>query len=335
MAVPKQVRKQTEAVQALYNDLNNEGTPSPEGEAALVVGETVMQEPVPADSAPEVAPQPELVEPGEGGQEENFEQKWKTLQGMYNADTARLSTQNQELNGRLQHMEQLISTMQVTPDAPPEPEKPRILLTEDEVEEYGESIDIMRKVNQETADAQQIQIDLLNTTIQQLQGQIVPRVEQIASQQAQSTEQNFWSALSSTVPNWREINDTPEFQAWLLEIDPLTNMTRQTYLDGAQRDMDAGRVAQFFASWTQANGTTPAQPNRSASNSELAKQVAPGKGRSIGVPHGNTKNTYTPQDITDFFKDVRDGKFNGKEEERDKIERDIFAAQSDGRIVNA
>jgi hypothetical protein len=334
MAVPKQVRKQTEAVQALYNDLNNEDTPSPEGEAVPVV-EELVQEPVPADSAPGIAPQSEPVEPGEGGQEENFEQKWKTLQGMYNADTARLSTQNQELNGRLQHMEELISTMQATPDAPPEPEKPKSLLTEDEVEEYGESIDIMRKVNQETADTQQIQIDLLNTTIQQLQGQIVPRVEQIASQQAQSTEQNFWSALSDAVPNWREINDTPEFQAWLLEIDPLTNMTRQTYLDGAQRDMDAGRVAQFFASWTQANGTTPAQPNRSASNSELAKQVVPGKGRSIGVPHGNTKRTYTPQDITDFFKDVRDGKFNGKEEERDKIERDIFAAQSDGRIVNA
>jgi len=99
--------------------------------------------------------------------------------------------------------------------------------------------------------------------------------------------------------------------------------------------LDAGRVAQFFASWTQANGTTQAQPNRSASNSELAKQVAPGKGRSIGIPQGSEKKTYTPQDITDFFKDVRDGKFKGKEEERDKIERDIFAAQQEGRIVNA
>ena len=329
MAVPKQVQKQTEAVQALYKDLNNEEAPSPEGEAAPV------QDANSQTNVDEVAPQPEPVEQGEGSQEENFEQKWKTLQGMYNADTARLSTQNQELNGRLQHMEGLISTMQATPDTPPEPEKPKSLLTEDEVEEYGESIDIMRKVNQETADTQQIQIDQLQQTIQQLQGQVVPRVEQIANQQAQSIEQNFWSALSSAVPNWREINDAPEFQAWLLEIDPLTNMTRQTYLDGAQRDMDAKRVAQFFASWTQVNGTTPAQPNRSASDSELAKQVVPGKGRSIGVPHGNTKKTYTPQDITDFFKDVRDGKFNGKEEERDKIERDIFAAQSDGRIVNA
>ena len=36
MAVPKQVRKQTEAVQALYNDLNDEGTTSPQGEALLL-----------------------------------------------------------------------------------------------------------------------------------------------------------------------------------------------------------------------------------------------------------------------------------------------------------
>ena len=330
MAVPKQVQKQTEAVQALYKDLNEEDSaPSPEGEAAPI------QEVVSADSAEEVAPQPEPVEQGEGGQDDDYEQRWKTLQGMYNADTARLSTQNQELSGRLQQMEELISTMQTTPAPTPEPEQPKSLLTEDEVEEYGESIDIMRKVSQEITGGYQQQIDSLNATIQQLQGQVVPRVEQIANQQTQSIEQNFWSALSDAVPNWREINDSSEFQTWLLEIDPLTNMTRQTYLDGAQRDMDANRVANFFTSWVQANGTEPAQPSRSASNSELAKQVAPGKGRTSATPHGNTKRTYTPDDLTTFYRDVREGKFKGNEEERDKIERDIFAAQQEGRIVNA
>ena len=145
MAVPKQVQKQTEAVQALYKDLNEEDSaPSPEGEAAPI------QEVVSADSAEEVAPQPEPVEQGEGGQDDDYEQRWKTLQGMYNADTARLSTQNQELSGRLQQMEELISTMQATPAPTPEPEQPKSLLTEDEVEEYGESIDIMRKVSPQT-----------------------------------------------------------------------------------------------------------------------------------------------------------------------------------------
>lgn len=330
MAVPKQVQKQTEAVQALYKDLNEEDSaPSPKGEVALVQGVNSQTD---ADG---IAPQPEPVEQGEGGQDDDYEQKWKTLQGMYNADTARLSTQNQELSGRLQQMEELISTMQATPAPTPEPEQPKSLLTEDEVEEYGESIDIMRKVSQEIAGGYQRQIDSLQNTVQALQGQIVPRVEQIANQQTQSIEQNFWSALSDAVPNWREINDSSEFQTWLLEIDPLTNMTRQTYLDGAQRDMDAQRVANFFTSWVQANGTGPAQPSRSASNSELAKQVAPGKGRTSATPHGNTKRTYTPDDLTTFYRDVREGKFKGNEEERDKIERDIFAAQQEGRIVNA
>jgi len=333
MAVPKQVQKQTEAVQALYKDLNEEDAPSPKGEVAPV------QDVNSQTDADEVAPQPEPVEQGEGSQDdpnsETYEQRWRTAQGMLNAELPRLQTENQQLTGRLQQMEELISTMQATPDASPEPEQPKSLLTEDEVEEYGESIDIMRKVSQEITGGYQQQINSLNATIQQLQGQIVPRVEQIANQQTQSIEQNFWSALSDAVPNWREINDSSEFQTWLLEIDPLTNMTRQTYLDGAQRDMDAKRVANFFTSWVQANGTEPAQPSRSASNSELAKQVAPGKGRTSATPHGNTKRTYTPDDLTTFYRDVREGKFKGNEEERDKIERDIFAAQQEGRIVNA
>jgi len=114
MAVPAQVQKQTEAVQALYKDLNKEDSaPSPEGEEAPV------QDVNSQTDADEVAPQPEPVEQGEGDQDDNYEQRWKTLQGMYNADTARLSTQNQELSERLQQMEQLISTMQATPHASP------------------------------------------------------------------------------------------------------------------------------------------------------------------------------------------------------------------------
>jgi hypothetical protein len=45
---------------------------------------------------------------------------------------------------------------------------------------------------------------------------------------------------------------------------------------------------------------------------------------------------YAPQDIQKFFNDVRSGKYKGREQERDRIERDIFAAQRENRIqVNA
>ena len=329
MAVPEQVRKQTEAVQALYNDINGE-TGSPEN------GETPALEVVqtPPTSVEEPAQSPAPAEQGGGNQDdETWQQKYQTLQGMYNADVPRLNAQVQELSQRGQQMEQLVATMQNAPAPAPEPTPaPASALTSDEMEEYGESIDVMRKVSQEVAGQYQQKIDQLEQTIGQLQGTVVPRVEQLASQQAQTAEQGFWSELTVVIPNWRDVNENQDFQSWLLDVDPLSGLTRQTYLDDAQRNLDVTRVASFFQSWQSSTGAVVAQPNRTAS--ELEKQVSPGKGRSGSTTTGEAK-TYTPQDITKFFDKVRTGGFKGKEGERDVIERDIFAAQRDGRIVPA
>lgn len=331
MAVPKQIQKQSEAVQALYKDLADEQSASPDGEAPVVV-----EAPTPADSVDGDAPAPALVEPGKDAQEETFEQKYRTLQGMYNAEVPRLNAQNQELSGRVTQLEQLIAAMQAAPAPAPEPAPaPQSVLTPEEQEEYGESIDIMRKVSQEVVAAQAKQISELVATVAELRGTIVPRVEDLSNRQAQTAEQTFWSDLAGTVPNWRPINDNPDFQSWLLEVDPLSGMTRQTFLADAQRDLDATRVASFFTSWEKASGTVEAHSGRPAPTSELERQVAPGRGRNSGAPASDEKETYTAKDIATFFSDVAKGKFKGKEKERNLIESDIFAAQRDGRIVNA
>jgi hypothetical protein len=339
MSVPEQVRKQSEAVQALYDDVAAPAeTPSPvegEGSGAKVV-DLAPTPAVPANSVVEPAPTSAPVEQGTGEPEETFEQKYRTLQGMYNAEVPRMNAMNQELTTRVQQLEGLISTMQNAPE-PQQAVAPQQIsaLTDAEREEYGESIDIMRKVTQDVVGEYQQQIANLTATVGELQGQLVPRVEQIGAAQVQSAEQNFWSSLSSTVPNWRAINDHPDFQSWLLETDPLSGLTRQTYLDDAQRNLDHIRVAGFFSSWSSATGAAVAQPQPSAAISELEKQIQPGKSRSGGaIPAGEPK-TYTPQDITKFFEKVRTGGFAGKEDARNAIERDIFAAQSEGRIVNA
>jgi hypothetical protein len=68
----------------------------------------------------------------------------------------------------------------------------------------------------------------------------------------------------------------------------------------------------------------------------LERQIAPGRSRGTGsAAAGQTAKTYTPEDIKKFFNDVRSGKYRGRETERDRIERDIFAAQRDGRIMQA
>jgi hypothetical protein len=65
----------------------------------------------------------------------------------------------------------------------------------------------------------------------------------------------------------------------------------------------------------------------------LERQVSPGKPRSGSTPTGSSAKVYSPDDIKKFFEDVRKGKYKGREAERDRLERDIFAAQRDNRIV--
>jgi hypothetical protein len=350
MALPEQIRKQTEAVQELYKQLNgdenngNEATPPADGNTSP--SENTAQ-PAPADESavPNNAAQPQGNEqtPSGTGQEddpnsETYAQKWRTLQGMYNAEVPRLHSQNRELNGRVQQMEQLLASLSQQSSQPAQQTQVAPLVTENDVQEYGDSLDVMRRVTREELYPVAQKIAQLDQIIRSLQTSVVPQVQAVAHRQAMTAEQQFWSDLSSAAPNWREINDDHAFQSWLLEIDPLTGISRQTYLDDAQRILDVRRVASFFQTWNELTGKANVAQNtrRTATASELERQVAPGRSKNTGTPANNNAKTYSPDDIKGFFNDVRSGKYRGREAERDRIERDIFAAQRDGRItVNA
>jgi hypothetical protein len=346
MSLPEQIRRQTEAVQELYKQLNpddNTGTstPSTDGTVPPVENADNQNQADASFVANNTAPAPvgEHKPGADNVPEETVVQKYKTLQGMYNAEVPRLHQQNREMQQRLQQMEQLIASMTAA-QPPATPVTVDKLVTEQEVADYGESIDVMRKVTREELGAVTQRITAIETMMRQMQTQVVPQVQAVAHRQQLSAEQQFWADLSGAVPNFRQINDTPDFQSWLLSTDPLTGIVRQTYLDDAQRALDAMRVAAFFRTWLETTGqVNVAQSNSTvpAATSELERQVAPGRSRSGGTPPLNNKaKTYTGADIQKFFSDVRKGVYKGREAERDRIERDIFAAQRENRIqVNA
>ena len=334
MALPAQVRKQAEAVNKLYEELNQDaGQQGQEAEAAEAdVGDDAVRE---ADSGGEQAPAPTAQEQVGGDKtEKTLEQKYKTLQGMYNAEVPRLHAEKRELTNRVQQLEQLIASMNAKPAQQQAPVQK--LLTEQDMQDYGDSIDVMRKVFREEMASKDAEIGELRQMVRQMQGTVVPQVHQLSQNYAVTNEQRFWADLNAAVPDWQDINGNKEFQAWLLEVDPLTGIPRQTYLDDAQRGLDARRVANFFTAWKGMTGTSDARTLPAVqSASELERQVAPGKGRSGGAKPQGEARTYTNEDIRKFFTDVQRGKYRGKEAERDRIERDIFAAQREGRIVNA
>jgi hypothetical protein len=334
MALPEQIRKQSEAVQELYKQMTDEpegikpeGT-SPADENPAPVADAGAGEPV----QPQAVEQPPA---DEKPPEETVLQKYKTLQGMYNAEVPRLHQQNREKEQRLQQLEQLLASMQSTQaQAKPTQQAPEKLVSEKDVEEYGESLDVMRKVSREEISPVLQRLTAIEGYLQQMQTSVVPQVQQVAHRQAVSAEQAFWAGLTDAVSNWREINDQPDFQSWLLEADPLTGITRQTYLEDAQRALDAGRVANFFRAWLERTGqaTVAQSTGRASASSELERQVAPGRSKSGGSPTKSKGQMYTPEDIQKFFNEVRQGKYKGREADRDRIERDIFAAQRENRI---
>ena len=309
MSIPKQVQKQSEEVQELYKQINGE-TEEAQANAEATPAEAVndVAEPTTSDSVEEQAPQSEPQEQVESGDQEpkqdDWQQKYRSLQGMYNADVPRLNAENRDLSSRVSQLEGLLSSMQEpTQQTPAVAEK---LITDDDVKEYGESIAVMRKAAREEV-AQEIA--QLRQQVGQLQG-VLPQVQQVQAQQKKSGEQTFWSTIASEVPNWSDINNDPDFQSWLLAIDPLTGISRQTYLEDAQKNLDASRVVNFFRTWEGENGkTNTAQVDRTAQQSQLQKQVSPGKSRNNGVKASGQTKTYTQKDIKEFFADIRKGKY--------------------------
>ncbi len=341
MAIPEQVRKQSEAVQELYKQLNGEAGTSDVAEAGQ---ETVVAGDNDDDAADEIvygdaaqAPGDEHTAGASDKEDENsdtYAQRWRSLQGSYNA-TVR---QKSELEQRVQQMEQLLASLSAQQSATSTPAQQeqtqsQRLVSDDEVNEYGESIDVMRKVSREELVPVAQRLAQIENMLQQVQANVVPQVQAVAQRQQVTAEQQFWSDLTSYVPNWRDINDNASFQTWLLDVDPLTGTNRQTYLEEAQRSLDAHRVSAFFQTWLESTGQASVAQSTSATSNELERQVSPGRSRGVSASANRQPKTYSPDDIKKFFNDVRSGKYKGREQERDRLERDIFAAQREGRIV--
>jgi hypothetical protein len=338
MALPEQVRKQSEAVQELYRQINGDTGASGNaeaGEGTVDTAEGMSQADADANENAAQAPGDEHTTGAPNSEDENSEtyaQRWRSLQGSYNA-TVR---QKSELEQRVSQMEQLLATLSQQGSAaqkPNEPQQPQRYVTEQDATEYGESIDVMRKVSREELVPVAQRLAQIEGLLQQMQASVVPQVQAVAQRQQVSAEQQFWSDLTSYVPSWRNVNDDQGFQSWLLDVDPLTGVARQTYLEDAQRSLDAYRVSAFFQTWLESTGQASVAQSTSAASNELERQVAPGRSRGSSASSSKQPKTYSPGDIKTFFDDVRSGKYKGRVQERDRIERDIFAAQREGRIV--
>jgi hypothetical protein len=340
--LPEQVRKQSKEIQALYLEMGDEAEATSEGGQPKEVeaSKKTASNEAAVETTPPAGKEREAAGKTKKKEVDDFEQKYKTLQGMYNNEVPKLRQHNHELEGRLAQLESLLAGIDSTAPAPSHIEvKTGSVVTEDDIKEYGESIDVMRRVSQEEIQPIMAKLRSIESSLNKINLEVVPKVDRVHSNQAQSATQRFWDAVEAAVPNWREINVNDDFATWLFMPDPMTGNIRQDLLDDAQSKGDANRVIHIFRTWLgetgYESGTSETRTARKGQSSELENQVAPGKGRSGGQPKGEAEgSTWSRAEIAAFFKDVAKGKFKGRDEDRKKIEADIFDAQNNGRVVD-
>ena len=88
MGLPKQIQKQIKKADKIIADANTPPVENPE------------ETPVPVEAS-QVAPEPEAPEPTPEPAPENFEQKYKVLQGKYDSEVPKLHRDLQAALGRI------------------------------------------------------------------------------------------------------------------------------------------------------------------------------------------------------------------------------------------
>ena len=154
---------------------------------------------------------------------------------------------------------------------------------------------------------------------------------------------SVYDMLYDEVPQWKEINYHPAFKQWLGQLDPYSGRPLAEMLSEAMARHDAPRVVNFFRGFAEAAGlpqnasngaaAPPLPGNGQASGRpSLEDFAAPGRARSVPQNLPPEKPVYTTAQIAKLSEDKRRGLWRGREPELEAIERDIFAAQHEGRI---
>jgi|GEM_PF-789291 len=346
MSLPAQIQKQIDDARALSAQLSdgNAGADGAKdgGDTAVLDGEAPATPSAAPVSATEVM-QPAANTATPSDEDENsgtYAQRWRTLQGRYNA----LLRHSEATTNRLSGLEQLVAQMQTAPaprEASATPASSKFLTDKDETEYGQDMVDFTKRAAREEVAPLAQAVRALVDRFDQL-STVVPVVNSVAQRQGATEREQFLQRLTARVPDLAELNDDPDVHTWLLQIDPFTGISRQTYLQDAEKNLDFGRVVSIFEGARMALGkanpaasgsaSAPLAPASSAAQ-RLERQVAPGRASAATpAPRERTGKQWTRTDIQSFYADRMKGKYKGKEAEATKLEQDIFTAQREGRI---
>jgi len=313
MSLPKQVQQQADEVERLETELAASVAPPQDPDP---------DNPAPPPTPPEASvPEPTPPAPQPEDTEESWRQRYYSLQGMFNAEVPRLRTEVQELTNQLKTLRETQA---------PQPAAPQTPVSDKDIEAFGpELVDLMRRVASERTASLETEVTQLKSVNADLRKQL-GTVEQ---SQGNSALRQFETDLTNVVPDWQAVNVDQDFLRWLGELDPVGGVQRQAFLNDAYQALDARRVANIFNAFKATKAPAPAPAPAPSQAAELNRQITPKSTQQSAAPSQSpNERIWSTDEIASFYKDTSLGKYRGREDEQRRIESEIEAAVSSGRL---
>jgi exonuclease VII large subunit len=168
-------------------------------------------------------------------------------------------------------------------------------------------------------DVQDYGSDLVNFSQRAAMEAVAPHLQDLAQQNielqrrlAAEARHRLDQQVERAIPNYRTLDQHPDWHRWLLGIDELSGRIRQNLLDEAKASGDAARCIAFFRSFFTRGHSQPAS------------------GGGASLPSGKI---YTRGEIAKIYEQHRRGAYRGREAAWAAQERDIIAASKEGRVA--
>jgi len=255
-----------------------------------------------------------------------------------------------QMSEQITNLQNVLATVQSSPQALPRNHELQFnsLLSPEEVNEYGEEfLGVVGKKAQEAA------TPLVQELRQELEA-LRQQVGHVGGSIAQNARERMFGQLDETNMPWRDINKDPRFLQWLALPDTYSGVIRHNLLKAAWERNDTPRAAAFFQGFLaeeaavdpsrgQPNGSQvsfTSEGNNFQGNGHTNGKVplesfaAPGRAKSAAGSIPAEKPQISRSQISNFYAQCAAGKYRGNEQEKNRLERMIFDAHAEGRIIN-
>jgi hypothetical protein len=310
-ALPKQVEQDLMEIEEYEKSLASpvaEETPDPTTPAPEA---QPPEPPVPSEPAPEVVAPP---------QDRVWEQKYRTLEGKYQAEVPRLHATNKDLQRQIDELKAEPPTaVALTPES---------LVTEKDVTDYGQDlIDVQRRVAREELAPLKAELAKRDTVIAELRTALDRNTGEVSTV-------SFESRLAKAVPEFEQLNADPKWIAWLDENDPYTGEPRRYYAEFVYNSGDVAKLKTVVDFYLKSTSTeAPPPDSRQQRQAELERQITPTRTTSTAqTTTPASTRIFTEAQATKLFDDVRRMNIAGEYDKAAKLEAELSDAYMQGRV---